>query len=119
VELWRLGTGGWPAECMVTIEELARRRSACLLPLRTWLRDLEPVFLGRDEARRFVLGQRLRLTGPAMPAPSRVVVVPEPDPETVLGTAIAQPLRGGGVRLAPERVLPSARQGWGGRRISA
>ncbi len=115
VELRRLSTGGWPADCMVTIEELARRKSECVLPLRTWLRDLDPVFLDDSRARRFVLGQRLRLTGTVGERTIRVVVLPERDPEDVLGTARIQPLATGGFRLEPERVLPSAQQRWGKR----
>ena len=43
--LRRLSTGGWPESLMVTMDELAERREACIMPLSQWLRDLPVVSL--------------------------------------------------------------------------
>lgn len=57
--LRRISSGGWPKEMMVSVEELAEKKEACIIPLQTWLHDLAEITLAIEEARRFVQGQRL------------------------------------------------------------
>ncbi len=101
--LRRISSGGWPAEMMVSLAELEEKKEACILPLQIWLRDLPQVRLSQDEARRFVLGQRLRWE---CGMDDKVLCCVNFD-DMVLGTAWFQP----SIRvLQPERVLPTAQE---------
>ncbi len=101
--LRRISSGGWPAEMMVSLAELEEKKEACILPLQIWLRDLPQVRLSQDEARRFVLGQRLRWE---CGMGDQVLCCVSFD-DMVLGTARFQ----SSIRvLQPERVLPTAQE---------
>ncbi|MDQ7010692.1 MAG: tRNA pseudouridine(55) synthase TruB [Mariprofundaceae bacterium] len=100
--LRRLSTGGWPPSLMVTIEEVARKRESCILPLSEWLRDLPVMHLEKAEARRFLQGQRLQL--PEGSCKGTVAVF---HGDILLGTADIRP---GQTRMVlhPVKILPSA-----------
>jgi len=100
--LRRLSTGGWPSALMATIEEVARKRETCILPLSGWLRDLPVIRLEKAEACRFLQGQRLQL--PAGACEGTVAVFHD---EILLGTADIRP---GQTRMVlhPAKILPSA-----------
>jgi len=101
--LRRVSSGGWPAEMMVSLAELEEKKEACILPLQIWLRDLPQVKLTEDEARRFVLGQRLRWD---VSISDQALCCVSYD-DMVLGTArFQQPIS----VLQPERVLPTAQE---------
>ncbi|MDT8376379.1 MAG: tRNA pseudouridine(55) synthase TruB [Mariprofundaceae bacterium] len=101
--LRRLSTGGWSGELMVTMDELAKRRDACIMPLPQWLRDLPEIFLPVEEGRRFLQGQRIQV--------SDIIegVVQVSSAGMLLGTAELKP----GLKrmvLHPIRILPSAQE---------
>jgi len=101
--LRRLSTGGWPESLMVTMDELAERREACIMPLSQWLRDLPMVALSIEEGRRFLQGQRIQ-TSDEMEG-----MVQVSSEGTMLGTAELKP----GLKrmvLHPARILPSAQE---------
>ncbi|NWF39301.1 tRNA pseudouridine(55) synthase TruB [Mariprofundus sp. NF] len=104
-ELRRLSTGGWPESMMVTEQELHEKKEQCLLPLAAWLRNLSPLQLSVDEARRFLQGQRIQLMSTSENEDERDVAVFEGD--TLLGTGT---LKAGMKHMVvhPARILPSA-----------
>ncbi len=102
--LRRISSGGWPAEMMVSLAELEEKKEACILPLQIWLRDLPQVQLGEEQAKRFVLGQRLRW-GSGVGSNQALCCVSFGD--MVLGTAQVQKHT---KVLQPKRVLPSAQE---------
>ncbi len=102
-QLRRTNSGGWPAEMMVTIEELEEKKEACILPLQTWLRDLHPIQLALAEAKRFVQGQRLHVQDEI----GHDVLCCVCHEDMVLGTATLEAKVG---LLQPDRVLPSAQE---------
>lgn len=101
--LRRTSTGGWPAEMMVTPEQLASEPGSCLIPLSQWLRELPRVELPVEEAKRFVQGQRIQQDGIR---PGEAAIFSD---GRLLGTA---EIRQGMVRMVlhPLRILPSAQQ---------
>ncbi len=101
--LRRISSGGWPAQMMVTIEELAEKREACIIPLQTWLRDLPQVVISESEAKRFVLGQRLSVPC-AVDDQALCTILCQ---GLVLGTATYDKRTN---VLQPQRVLPSAQE---------
>jgi len=106
-ELRRVSTGGWPEAMMVSHEQLANDKAACLLPLAQWLRDFKPQRLSLDEGKRFLQGQRIQIKGSALnTAESDVAVF---GGELLLGTGVLKP----GMRymvLHPAKILPSAQK---------
>ncbi len=102
-ELRRLSTGGWPEHMMVGLEELEQRREACVLPLGMWLRDLHTCHLNREQARRFLQGQRLQLDEAYR---GETAVFCE---DILLGNARLKPGQKRMV-LHPVRILPSAQE---------
>lgn len=104
--LRRLSTGSWPAEMMVDIDTLHARGEAAIMPLRDWLRHLPEVALERDEAKRFVQGQRIPVTMPDDSGGDISVCCGE----LFLGTGHIKPGRVAGQVLHPKRILPSAQQ---------
>ncbi len=113
--LRRISTGGWPHQVMVTPEELAERCWDALLPLRTWLRDMDSLLLDAGEALRFSRGQRIALAGDVCGG-GEILVLARENPELVLG--VGEVIEGGAGNpvLHPRRVLPSAQQ-WLGERF--
>lgn len=101
--LRRTSTGGWSVEMMVSIEELEEKKESCILPLQMWLRDLTDVSLDKDDAKRFVQGQRL----PMRYAVQSDVLCCVTHDAWVLGTATFDPDKR---VLQPERVLPTAQE---------
>ncbi|MDQ6974098.1 MAG: tRNA pseudouridine(55) synthase TruB [Mariprofundaceae bacterium] len=99
--LRRLSTGAWPEAMMVSIEQLHMDASACLLPLRQWLRDYAELSLSDNDAKRFLHGQRIQMD---IPMEGNVLVIYG---EFLLGTGC---LKEGQHRqvLHPVRILPSA-----------
>jgi len=105
--LRRLSTGGWPEAMMVTPEQLAEQKEACLLPLAQWLRDFEHQALHGDEAKRFLHGQRIQLKHTEAGISETDVAVFSDD--ILLGTGVLK----GGMRhmvLHPVRIMPSAQK---------
>jgi len=105
--LRRLSTGGWPEAMMVTPEQLADQKEACLLPLAQWLRDFEHQALRGDEVKRFLHGQRIQLKDTETGIPETDVAVFSDD--VLLGTGALK----GGMRhmvLHPVRIMPSAQK---------
>ncbi|MDX8401179.1 MAG: tRNA pseudouridine(55) synthase TruB [Mariprofundaceae bacterium] len=107
--LRRISTGGWPAQVMLTPAELAECGWQAVLPLRTWLRDMDSLLLARDQACRFVRGQRIALA-PHIVARGELLVLDEMNPEFVVGVGTVITGRAGGSVLQPKRVLPSAQR---------
>ncbi|HID37413.1 MAG TPA: tRNA pseudouridine(55) synthase TruB [Ghiorsea sp.] len=101
--LRRTSSGGWAKEMMVSIEELEEKKENCMLPLQIWLRDLPVISLAKDEAQRFVQGQRLLVA--SYVAGDALCCIMFND--LVLGTAMFNPNKG---VLQPERVLPTAQE---------
>jgi len=99
--LRRTSTGGWSEAMMVTMAQVQTDAVSAVIPLRAWLRDFSDIQLSKDEAKRFLNGQRIQkdtaLSGD-------VVVMYE---DILLGTAC---LKAGQYRqvLHPNRILPSA-----------
>jgi tRNA pseudouridine55 synthase len=101
--LRRLSTGGWAESLMVSMDELAVRREACMMPLSEWLRDLPKLSLPIEEGRRFLQGQRIQMNNEIE---GMVQVSSE---GVMLGTAELKP----GLKrmvLHPSRILPSAQE---------
>ncbi len=101
--LRRLSTGGWPGSLMVTMDELAERREACMMPLSQWLHALPKLSLPVEEGRRFLQGQRIQVSDEIE---GMVQVCSE---GAMLGTAELKP----GLKrmvLHPVRILPSAQE---------
>lgn len=105
--LRRTSSGGWPEQCMVTIEELEEKKETCIIPLQTWLRDLPELVLSATDAKRFVQGQRLPLQSDLIKAEPEKVLCRVTHADIMLGTATYD-----GVKhiLQPERVMPSAQE---------
>ncbi|MCF7821075.1 MAG: tRNA pseudouridine(55) synthase TruB [Mariprofundaceae bacterium] len=101
--LRRLSTGGWHESLMVTMNELAERREACMMPLSQWLRDLPEIALPIEEGRRFLQGQRIQVS-------DKIEGMVQVSSEgAMLGTAELKP----GLKrmvLHPARILPSAQE---------
>ena len=106
VQLRRLSTGGWPAEMMVTPEQLAERREAALVPVSIWLKRLTAMHLDQEQCRRFLLGQRLRMEDSRI-SDGLVAVYGD---GILLGTGELLPGEGGCAVLHPCRILPSAQE---------
>ncbi len=109
IRLRRISTGGWPHQVMVTPAELAERRQEAMLPLRTWLRDMDSLLLDAEEALRFSRGQRIALDADVC-AGGEILVLARENPEFVLGVGALAMGRTGRPVLHPKRVLPSAQQ---------
>jgi len=108
--LRRVSSGGWPEQMMVSLEELEEKKEACIIPLQTWLRDLDKVELKRDEASRFVQGQRLsRKARSEKWAEKNVELCQVFFEDVMLGTASVE-ARDSSSILQPQRVLPSAQE---------
>jgi len=103
IALRRTSTGGWAAEMMVSIEELEEKKENCILPLQMWLRALTGVALNELEAKRFVQGQRLLMTGDVQGNDLCCVTYNS----WVLGSATFDADKR---VLQPDRVLPSAQE---------
>ena len=105
--LRRLSTGGWPEAMMVSMDDLAEQKDACVASLGQWLRDVERLDLSANEAKRFLHGQRIQLK-------QREIVVDDQDvavfaDDVVIGTGTLK----AGLRLMvlhPARILPSAQK---------
>jgi len=106
VQLRRLSTGGWPAEMMVTPEQLAKRREAALVPISIWLQRLSAIHLDQEQCRRFLLGQRLRMEDSRI-SDGLVAVYGN---GILLGTGELLPGEGGCAVLHPRRILPSVQE---------
>jgi len=103
--LRRLSTGGWPEAMMVSPDQLAEQKEACLLPLAQWLRDFRHQHLHGDDVKRFLHGQRIQLTETETAKQEEDVAVFGAD--TFLGTGVLK----GGMRhmvLHPAKIMPSA-----------
>ena len=105
--LRRISSGGWPEQMMVSLEELEEKKEACIIPLQTWLRELRKVELTREEASRFVQGQRLLIN--AEWAKVDVDLCQIIFDGVVLGTASIEARNTSSI-LQPQRVLPSAQE---------
>jgi len=105
--LRRTSSGGWPEQCMVTLEELEEKKETCIVPLQVWLRDLPELVLSDIDAKRFVQGQRLSLQADLFKAERENVLCRVTYADVMLGTAqydVAKHI------LQPERVMPSAQE---------
>lgn len=101
--LRRISTGGWPESMLVSEEHLREAKEKAVLSLRQWLRDFPGCELSKDDAWRFLNGQRIQLEEKRQ---GSVAVLSD---ELLLGTAELKP----GMRrmvLHPLRILPSAQQ---------
>jgi len=99
--LRRISTGGWPESMLVSEERLRQDKEQAVLPLRQWLRDFPTCELNKDNAWRFLNGQRIQLEEKQQ---GNVAVVSD---ALLLGTAELKP----GMRrmvLHPLRILPSS-----------
>jgi len=104
--LRRTSSGGWPEQCMVTLEELEEKKETCIVPLQVWLRDLPELVLVAVDAKRFVQGQRLSMHADLQGVGEQVLCrVTHAD--VMLGTAMYDVARH---ILQPERVMPSAQE---------
>jgi len=103
--LRRISTGGWPAELMVTPEELEERREACILPLADWLRALPRIELAEPLARRFLQGQRIACDTAVASGELAAIF----HGELLLGTAEVKQGERSPV-LHPKRILPTAQR---------
>jgi len=101
--LRRVSSGGWPAQMMVSLEELEEKKEACILPLQVWLRELPQIQLEAVDAKRFVQGQRL---SKLCDVENEALCCIHFD-DLVLGTATYNQSK---TVLQPERVLPSAQE---------
>ena len=101
--LRRTSTGGWPKSMLVSEERLSEDKDLAVLPLRQWLRDFPTCELDKDEAWRFLNGQRIQLE---KEEEGSVAVVGD---ELLLGTAELKPGMHRMV-LHPLRILPSSQQ---------
>jgi len=105
--LRRLSTGGWPQAMMVSPDQLAEQKKACLLPLAQWLRDFTHQDLHGDDVKRFLHGQRIQLTDTQTAGQECDVAVFGAD--ILLGTGVLK----SGLRhmvLHPAKIMPSAQQ---------
>ncbi|MDQ6954295.1 MAG: tRNA pseudouridine(55) synthase TruB [Mariprofundaceae bacterium] len=101
--LRRTSTGGWPASMMVAAECLEHDKEQAVLPLRQWLRDFPTCELTKEDAWRFLNGQRIQLECGQQ---GSVAVMCD---ECLLGTAeLKQGMRR--MVLHPLRILPSSQQ---------
>lgn len=92
---------------MVTPEQLADQKKACLLPLAQWLRDFERQTLQGDAIKRFLQGQRIQLKHTETGVQESDVAVFGND--IFLGTGVLK----GGMRhmvLHPAKIMPSAQK---------
>jgi len=108
--LRRVSSGGWPEALMVSTEEVAEKKDACILPLQKWLWELPNIALNRDDAVRFVRGQRLvREIGEINKSANLFQVSSD---GVMLGTATIADKGEADVKyvLHPQRVLPSAQE---------
>ncbi|WP_038249081.1 tRNA pseudouridine(55) synthase TruB [Ghiorsea bivora] len=105
--LRRTSSGGWPEQCMVTVEELEEKKETCIVPLQVWLRDLPELVLSDIDAKRFVQGQRLSLQFDLLKAEREKVLCRVTHADVMLGTAIYDVAKH---ILQPERVMPSAQE---------
>jgi len=107
--LRRDSTGGWPAAMMVSMEQLQASPTDGVLPLAQWLRAFPAVVLAKEQAGRFVHGQRIQLdqdfVHPDGGQPELMVRVF--GGEQLLGTGTLKPGHHR-VVLHPARILPSA-----------
>ncbi len=104
--LRRTSSGGWPEQCMVTLEELEEKKETCIVPLQVWLRDLPKLALVAADAKRFVQGQRLSMHADLQGVGEQVLCrVTHAD--VMLGTAMYDVAKH---ILQPERVMPSAQE---------
>jgi len=108
--LQRVSTGGWPEAMMVSMDDLAQRKTACLVSLAHWLRDFERLDLCTDQVKRFLHGQRIQLKSTSVDecvdGETSVAVFAD---DVVIGTGDLKP----GMRhmvLHPVRILPSAQK---------
>ena len=101
--LRRLSTGGWPKTAMLSFDEVAQQREACVFPLQQWLRHLPKILLQKAEARRFVQGQRIQMDHGTQ---GEVTVFFE---DLLLGTGLMAP---GMYRMVlhPKKGIPSAQR---------
>ena len=106
VALRRLSTGNWPPEVMVDFDMLKIRGEHAIMPIRAWLRHLPEVELDRNEAKRFVQGQRIPVSLPEAHDDGIAVCCGK----LFLGTGRIRPGRVAGQVLHPERILPSSQQ---------
>ena len=105
--LRRTSSGGWPEQCMVTVEELEEKKETCIVPLQVWLRDLPELELNDIEAKRFVQGQRLSLQADLLNTEREKVLCRVTHADVMLGTALYDVAKH---ILQPERVMPSAQE---------
>ena len=101
--LRRTSTGGWSESMLVSEERLREDKELAVLPLRQWLRDFPSCELNKDDAWRFLNGQRIQLEEQRQ---GSVAVLCD---GLLLGTAELKP----GMRrmvLHPLRILPSSQQ---------
>ncbi len=101
--LRRTSTGGWSESMLVSEERLRQDKEQAVLPLRQWLRDFPGCELNKDDAWRFLNGQRIQLEEQRQ---GSVAVLCD---TLLLGTAELKP----GMRrmvLHPLRILPSSQQ---------
>jgi len=101
--LRRISTGGWPEAMMLSFDAVMDQRESCVLPLSQWLRHLSQVSLHKQEAQRFIQGQRIQMDTELQ---GEVTVFFE---DVLLGTGSMKP---GMYRMVlhPARILPSAQQ---------
>lgn len=108
--LRRTSSGGWPEQMMVSLAELEENKDACIVPLQTWLRDLSRIELNRDDASRFVQGQRLGLkSGSQKWDEKNMELCQIIYGDVLLGTASIEAADTSSI-LQPQRVLPSAQE---------
>jgi len=105
--LRRTSSGGWPEQCMVTLEELEEKKETCIIPLQVWLRDLPELVLNNTDAKRFVQGQRLPQQASLEKVEDEKVLCRVTHANVMLGTAIYDVSKH---ILQPERVMPSAQE---------
>lgn len=103
IRLRRTSVAGWPEESMVSLEKVERQGWESVLTLREWLSNFPTCLLNWQEARRFTLGQRLRVLTPAVEG--EVVVCCAPLGDEVIGLGLKE-----GRILQPKKVLPSAQK---------
>jgi len=107
--LRRLSTGGWPEEMMVNMSMLEKQKDACLITLGQWLRDFKRFDLQRDEAKRFLQGQRIQLRDTTIDDDNdNQTVAVFVDDEVIATATIKAGLRH--MVLHPLRILPSAQK---------
>ncbi|MDQ6967666.1 MAG: tRNA pseudouridine(55) synthase TruB [Mariprofundaceae bacterium] len=99
--LRRTSTGGWSESMLVTEDCLKEAKQQAVLPLRQWLRDFPSCELNKDDAWRFLNGQRIQLE---QKTEGTVAVICN---ELLLGTGELKPGMHRMV-LHPLRILPSS-----------